>query len=405
MAVGERSAQRLRPVAGVRLGTVAVGIRKPDRPDLVLFELAEGTHCSALLTRNRFRAAPVLVTEQHLAASGQVRYWLVNTGCANAGTGAQGVRAALSCARRVAEQGHCAVSEVLVFSTGVIGEPLPVDRIVEAVPQAFAELAGDAWEAAACGIMTTDTRPKGTSRVLNIAGQPVTLTGIAKGAGMIRPDMATMLAFLATDAVLEPDWAAQALRAAVDASFHRITVDGDTSTNDACVLAATGRSGVRVDAAEDGGRCFVAALTEVCQSLARAIVCDGEGATRLVSVDVIEAADAAEAARVAFTIAESPLVKTAVFAGDPNWGRILAAVGRAGVADMDVDRVRIYLDDLCVAENAARSQHYQESQAVARMSAEEVRIRVALGRGDAATRVWTCDLSYDYIKINAEYRS
>lgn len=405
MAVGESSLGRLRPVPGVRLGTVAAGIRKPDRRDLVLFELAAGTHCSVVLTRNRFRAAPVLVTEQHLAANRHARYWLVNTGCANAGTGAQGIRDALSCARRVAEQGHCAVAEVLVFSTGVIGEPLAVDRIVKAVPEAFAELVDDAWEAAACGIMTTDTRPKGASRVMHIEGQPVTLTGIAKGAGMIRPDMATMLAFLATDAVLEPVWAQQALRAAVDASFNRITVDGDTSTNDACVLATTGCSGVRVDAAGESGRHFVAALTEICQSLALAIVRDGEGATRLVRVDVVEAADEAEAARVAFAIAESPLVKTAAFAGDPNWGRILAAVGRAGVADMDVDRVRIFLDDLCVAENGARSEHYQESQAVARMSAEEIKLRVALGRGDAASTVWTCDLSYDYIKINADYRT
>lgn len=405
MAVGKHSLEPLRAVPGVRLGTVAAGIRKPDRRDLVLFELAEGTHCSAVLTRNRFRAAPVLVTEQHLAANRHTRYWLVNTGCANAGTGEQGIRDALSCARRVAEQSHCAVPEVLVFSTGVIGEPLAVERIIEAVPKAFAELADDAWEAAAYGIMTTDTRPKGASRVLHIEGQLVTLTGIAKGAGMIRPDMATMLAFLATDAVLEPAWAQQALRTAVDATFNRITVDGDTSTNDACVLAATGCSGVRIDTASDSGRRFVAALTEICQSLALAIVRDGEGATRLVKVDVVEAADEAEAARVAFAIAESPLVKTAVFAGDPNWGRILAAVGRAGVADMDVDRVRIFLDDLCVAENGARSECYEESQAVARMSTEEIKIRVALGRGNAASTVWTCDLSYDYIKINADYRT
>lgn len=405
MAVGEHLLGRLRPVPGVRLGTVAAGIRKPDRRDLVLFELAEGTYCSAVLTRNRFRAAPVLVTERHLAASRHARYWLVNTGCANAGTGSQGVRDALSCARRVAEQGHCTASEVLVFSTGVIGEPLAVDRIVKAVPSAFAELTGDAWEAAACGIMTTDTRPKGISSVVHIEGRPVTLTGIAKGAGMIRPDMATMLAFLATDAVLDPAWAEQALRAAVDASFNRITVDGDTSTNDACVLAATGRSGIRIDAAGDSGRQFAAALNEICRALALAIVRDGEGATRLVSVDVVEAADEAEAARVAFAIAESPLVKTALFAGDPNWGRILAAVGRAGVADMDVNRVRIFLDDLCVADRGARSDRYQESQAAARMSAKEVKIRVALGRGNAATTVWTCDLSYDYIKINADYRS
>ncbi|MCO6441438.1 MAG: bifunctional glutamate N-acetyltransferase/amino-acid acetyltransferase ArgJ [Nitrococcus mobilis] len=405
MAVGENSLGRLRPVPGVRLGTVAAGIRKPNRPDLVLFELAEGAHCSAVLTRNRFRAAPILLTEQHLAASCHSRYWLVNTGYANAGNGAQGLNDALSCVRRVAEQAHCAVPEVLMFSTGVIGEPLPVDRIVRAIPSAFAELADDAWEAAAYGIMTTDTRPKGTSSVISIAGQPVTLTGIAKGAGMIRPDMATMLAFLATDAVLDPGWARQALRAAADVSFNRITVDGDTSTNDACVLAATGRSGVRIDGAGESGRRFLAALTEACRSLALAIVRDGEGATRLVHVAVAEAADAAEAARVAFAIAESPLVKTAVFAGDPNWGRILAAVGRADIADMELDRVRIFLDDLCVVENGARSESYQESEAVARMNAAEIEIRVVLGRGDAATSVWTCDLSYDYITINADYRT
>ncbi|HET8700474.1 MAG TPA: bifunctional glutamate N-acetyltransferase/amino-acid acetyltransferase ArgJ [Nitrococcus sp.] len=405
MAVGEGSLERLRPVPGVRLGAVAAGIRKRNRHDLVLFELAEGTHCSAVLTRNRFRAAPIVVTERHLAANRYARYWLVNTGCANAGTGAQGVADALSCARRVAEQGRCTVPEVLVFSTGVIGEPLAVERVVEAVPAVFAGLADDAWEAAASGIMTTDTRPKGASCVVHIEGQPVTLTGIAKGAGMIRPDMATMLAFLATDAVLDPLWAQQTLGAAVDATFNRITVDGDTSTNDACVLAATGRSGVRVGAGGDSGRRFAAALTEICQSLALAIVRDGEGATRLIRIDVMEAADEAEASRVAFAIAESPLVKTAVFAGDPNWGRILAAVGRAGVADMNVDRVRIFLDDLCIAENGVRSERYQESQAAARMRAEEVKIQVALGRGAAASTVWTCDLSYDYIKINAEYRT
>lgn len=406
MAVGENSLGRLRPVPGVRLGAVAAGIRKPNQPDLVLFELAEGAHCSAVLTRNRFRAAPVLLTEQHLAASCYSRYWLVNTGYANAGTGAQGLDDALSCARRVAEQAHCAVPEVLVFSTGVIGEPLPVDRIVRAIPNVFAELTEDAWEGAAYGIMTTDTRPKGTSSVISIAGgQSVTLTGIAKGAGMIRPDMATMLAFLATDAELDPIWARQALRAAVEVSFNRITVDGDTSTNDACVLAATGRSGVRIDGAGESGRRFLMALTEACRSLALAIVRDGEGATRLVHVAVAEAADAAEAARVAYAIAESPLVKTAVFAGDPNWGRILAAVGRVDIADIELDRVRIFLDDLCVVENGARSESYQESAAVERMNAAEIEIRVVLGRGDAATSVWTCDLSYDYITINADYRT
>lgn len=404
MTLGKSLLESLRPVPGVRLGTVAAGIRKPDRPDLVLFELTEGTLCSAVLTRSRFRAAPVLITEQHLAASHHSRYWLVNTGYANAGTGSPGVSAALSCARRVAEHGHCAASEVMVFSTGVIGEPLPVDRILNAVPTAFAELAENGWESAAHGIMTTDTRPKGVSRVLHLEGRPVTLTGIAKGAGMIRPDMATMLAFVATDAVLEPTFAQQALRVAVDASFNRITVDGDTSPNDACVLAVTGRSGVRIDAESEAGRHFIAALTELCQSLALALVRDGEGATRLVRVDVGEAADTAEADRVAFAIAESPLVKTALFAGDPNWGRILAAVGRAGVADMDVSRVQIFLGDLCVAEGGAPAR-YQESQAAARMSADEIGIRVALGRGNAATTVWTCDLSYDYVKINAEYRS
>ena len=405
MAVGERSLERLRAVPGVRLGTVAAGIRKPGRPDLVLFELSEGGHCSAVLTRNRFRAAPVVLTEQHLTANRHTRYWLVNTGYANAGNGAQGIDAALSCARRVAEQGRCTVPEVLVFSTGVIGEPLPVERIASALPAAFAALSDEGWEAAARGIMTTDTRPKGASRVIYLDGRPVTLTGIAKGAGMIRPDMATMLAFLATDAVLDPAWVQQALRAAVDASFNRITVDGDTSTNDACVLAATGCAGIRIDPADESARRFAAALTEVCQALALELVRDGEGATRLIHVEVAAAADKAEAARVAFAIAESPLVKTAVFAGDPNWGRILAVVGRAGIADLSVDQVQIFLDDLCVVENGARSERYQETEGVARMSGPEVRIRVVLGRGDASTTVWTCDLSYDYIRINADYRS
>lgn len=405
MAVGSAEFGPLYPVAGVRCGSVEANVRKPGRRDLALFELEPGSVCAAVFTTNRFRAAPVRIAESHLTTGGDIRYLLVNTGNANAGTGAQGTKDALACCRRVAEQGGCAVDQVLPFSTGVIGEPLPVEPITDGIPHVFKALAEDGWEAAAEGILTTDTRPKGASETVEFDGRRVTITGIAKGAGMIRPDMATMLAFVATDAALEPGLARRALREAVAVSFNRITVDGDTSTNDACTLMATGCSGVGIEVGDGSYARFVEALTRVCGRLARAVVRDGEGATRMLTVEVDEAATEAEAERVAFTVAESPLVKTAVYAADPNWGRLLAAVGRAGVVDLDVDGVRIWLSDYLIAERGGRASTYEEEAAAERMAGEDVHVRIGLGRGRETATVWTCDLSYDYIKINADYRT
>jgi glutamate N-acetyltransferase/amino-acid N-acetyltransferase len=406
MAVGEQALPELRPVAGIRAAAVAAGVRKPGRKDVVLFELAEGSGCAAVFTRNRFRAAPVRMAERHLTSGYEIRYLLVNTGNANAGTGAQGERDARACCEAVARETGCDPRQVLPFSTGVIGEPLPVTPIVASIGAARAGLGEQGWAAAASGILTTDTRPKGASEALVLGGRPVVITGIAKGAGMIRPDMATMLAFIGTDAGLEQGLARRALREAVAQSFNRITVDGDTSTNDACVLVSTGRSGVVID---DLGSAeyaeFVAALSRVCTALAQAIVRDGEGATRFVTVRVGAATTEAEAEAVAFTVAESPLVKTALYAGDPNWGRILAAVGRAGIADLDVDGVRVYLDDYLIAHDGGRASTYEEAEAARRMAGEEVTIRIELGRGKAAATVWTCDFSTEYVRINADYRS
>ncbi len=402
MAVGWTGLPRLEPVAGIRVGTAKAHIKKPDRRDLVLFELAEGSVCAATFTRNRFRAAPVQVAQQHLA-SGAPRYLLINTGYANAGMGEQGLRDALASCAAVDELTGCGAQRVLPFSTGVIGEPLPVDRIRAGLPQALAALDADGWALAAEGIMTTDTVPKGSSRRFEVGGRSYTITGISKGAGMIKPNMATMLAFIATDARVAPDALQALLGQAVRRSFNRITVDGDTSTNDSCVLVATGAAGgpeLGADCAE-----LAAAVTAVCEELAQAIVRDGEGATRFITVEVRDGADEAECERVAYAIAESPLVKTALFAGDPNWGRILAAVGRAGVDDLDVDRVRLFLDDLCIAERGGRAPGYREEDAAAVVRKPEFTVGVSLGRGEARATVWTCDLSYDYVRINADYRS
>ncbi|HDP88537.1 MAG TPA: bifunctional glutamate N-acetyltransferase/amino-acid acetyltransferase ArgJ [Thioalkalivibrio sp.] len=403
MAVGLEAPQSLTPVAGVRLAAVEAGIRYRDRRDLVLMELAEGSTAAAVFTRNAFRAAPVLVAEAHLAAAAP-RYLLINSGNANAGTGQPGLDAAQASCQALAEAAGCRAEEVLPFSTGVIGEPLPVERIAQALPAAVQALAEDAWMDAARGIMTTDTLPKGVSRRVTINGAPVTITGIAKGSGMIHPDMATMLAYVATDAALPADLLRQCLRLAADRSFNAVTVDGDTSTNDACVLVATGAAGVSVGegAALDA---FQAALDEVCMQLAQAIVRDGEGATKFVTIDVVGARHEAEARQVGFTIAHSPLVKTALFASDPNWGRILAAVGRAGIEDLDVGRIDIHLGGVRIVRGGGRDPDYTEAQGQAVMKQAEIDIRVALDRGDARVRIWTTDLSHEYVRINAEYRS
>lgn len=393
-------------VPGVRLAAVAAGIRYQNRADLCLLELAPGTRCAAVFTRNAFCAAPVTLARRHLAAT-PPRYLLINSGNANAGTGPRGLADAEASCAALATLAGCRAEEVLPFSTGVIGEPLPVDRLAAALPAALAALDAAAWPLAARAIMTTDTRPKLVSRRLAVAGRAAVITGIAKGAGMIRPDMATMLAFLATDVALDQGLLQACLAEAVATSFNAITIDGDTSTNDACVIAATGTLGnlPLVDAESADARAFRQALTELCEELATAIVRDGEGATKLVTLVVEEALDEPEARRVADTIAHSPLVKTALFASDPNWGRILAAVGRAGLDDLDIDRVRIWLGDTLIVCDGGRDPGYTEQAGRAAMAGAEIGIRVALGRGQARTRVLTCDLSYDYVKINAEYRT
>lgn len=396
------------PVPGVRLGTAAAGIRYQDRQDLLLIEIPAGATCAAVFTRNAFCAAPVVVARRHLAAAAP-RYLLVNSGNANAGTGQRGLSDAIASCEALAQLTGRACEEVLPFSTGVIGEHLPVDRLAAALPAALSALREDAWAEAAQAIMTTDTVPKLVSRRFAVggAGTSATLTGICKGAGMIRPDMATMLAYLATDAAVDRDLLQGCLQEVVDISFNAITVDGDTSTNDACVLAAAGTLG-NPQIADPAGADYQAlreALTAVCQELATAIVRDGEGATKLVTILIEEAADPAEARRVADAIAHSPLVKTALFASDPNWGRILAAVGRAGVEGLAIDRIRIWLGDTLIVSDGGRAAAYTEEAGRAVMAEPEILIRVALGRGQAITRVLTCDLSYDYVRINAEYRS
>jgi len=395
----------LKPVAGIRLGTTRAGIKYPDRDDMVVMTLAEGARCAAVFTRNAFCAAPVIVAREHLSA-GSPACLLINTGFANAGTGAAGIDAARTCCRALAERAGCPPRAVLPFSTGVIGEPLPVARITAGIPDALDRLSADGWAAAARGIMTTDTVPKGASRQVEIAGQTITVTGIAKGAGMIRPDMATMLAFVATDAAVADGLLQACLEAAVSRSFNRITVDGDTSTNDACLLLATGQSSLPEIAAPGADYDKLsAAVSGVCEELAQAIVRDGEGATKFVTVRVEEGVDADECLQVAYTIAQSPLVKTALYAGDPNWGRILAALGRAGVPELDLQRVSLFLDEVCIARHGARAAEYTEEDGQRVMARDALTIRVVLGRGEAAEQVWTCDLSCDYVRINAEYRS
>ncbi len=399
-------AASLHPVAGVRVGVAAAGIRKPDRRDLLLIALDPGAAVAGVFTRNRFCAAPVIVARDHLASGAGVRALVINTGNANAGTGDDGLARALKVCGAAASQVGCLPTEVLPFSTGVIMEPLPVDRIVAGLPSAAAALRADAWLEAAEAIMTTDTVPKARSARLTVGGRTVTITGIAKGAGMIRPDMATMLGFIATDAPLSTAAARDILAHAADRSFNRITVDGDTSTNDAFILMASGAAGGLPF--EPGSPAFDAvrdAATEVATWLAQAIVRDGEGATKFITVRIEGGRSAEECRRVAYAIANSPLVKTAFFASDPNLGRLLAAIGYAGVDDLDVAGVSLYLDDVLVAANGGRHPAYREEDGQRVMKKAEICVRVMLGRGVARATVWTCDFSHDYIKINAEYRT
>ena len=408
MAVGQDKLPPLQAVSGVRLGTVSAGIKTPGRKDLVLIEAIADTRCAAVFTRNAFCAAPVIVAREHLQENGhRPRYLLVNTGNANAGTGAPGIAAARECTAAVAAQTGVASTDVLPFSTGVIGEPLPVDVLTAALPQAVAALSAEGWAAAAEGILTTDTRPKGLSVSFNVAGKEYVVTGIAKGAGMIRPNMATMLAYLATDAAVEQSLLQQLLGELVDTSFNRISIDGDTSTNDACVLLATGAAGnaTITDRENPLYKALRDAVEEVCVTLAQGLVRDGEGASKFVSVQVNGGRDEQECLEVAFTIAHSPLVKTALFASDPNWGRLLAAIGRAGLEDLQVERIGVYLNEVLIAENGCRAASYTEEQGVAAMTPEDIVIRIELQRGAADATVWTSDFSYDYVRINAEYRT
>jgi glutamate N-acetyltransferase/amino-acid N-acetyltransferase len=393
-----------RPVPGVRLGTVRAGIKKANNRDLVVVDLAAGTTTAAVFTQNAFCAAPVIMARRHLGTV-MPRYLLINTGYANAGTGSQGLDDAEQCCAALAGLTGCKKEEILPFSTGVIGESLPVDKLTKALPAVLEQLASNGWSEAAWGIMTTDTRPKLLSRTVNIQGKQITLTGMAKGAGMIRPDMATMLAFITTDARVTPEVLQGCLHDAVDQSFNRITVDGDTSTNDACVLCATGQSSVEIPASGEPHTAFRQAVADLCVELAKGIVRDGEGATKLINVQVNGGSSQTECLAVAYTVAHSPLVKTAFFAADPNWGRILAAVGRAGMSDLDISAVSIFLDELCIVRNGGRDEGYTETQGQTVMARNEITVRIELKRGTDSANVWTCDFSYDYVRINAEYRT
>lgn len=400
----------LLPVSGVMLGIAQAGIRKAGRKDLLLIRLEAGARVAGVFTQNRFCAAPVVICRQHLSMidPGQgIRALVINTGVANAGTGKDGLaRARQTCAEAARLLG-CLPSQVLPFSTGVIMEPLPVDRIIAGLPQCRDALRADVWADAAAAIMTTDTLPKAVSRQLSIGGATVTVTGIAKGAGMIHPNMATMLGFIATDALVSQALVKSAVAHAAQRSFNCITVDGDTSTNDSFMLMATGKAAMAeiVDAKSAEYTAFRDAVTAVAIELAQAIIRDGEGATKFITVKVESGRSEEECRKVALAIAHSPLIKTAFFASDPNLGRILAAIGYAGIADLEVEGIELYLDDVLVAEHGGRSTSYQESDGQRVMKQAEITVRVVLNRGKAAATVWTCDLSHDYVSINADYRS
>jgi glutamate N-acetyltransferase/amino-acid N-acetyltransferase len=404
------AADALYPVPGVSLGIGQAGIRKANRQDLLLIRLGEGAAVAGVFTQNRFCAAPVIVCREHLGAvanTGSIRALVVNTGIANAGTGEQGMQTARATCEAAARLLECEPRQVLPFSTGVIMEPLPVERIAAGLPACAADLREDNWANAAQAIMTTDTLPKAASRRLAIDGRTVTVTGISKGAGMIRPNMATMLGFVATDAAVAQPLLRQLVREAADCSFNCVTVDGDTSTNDSFVLIASGRAG-NAPIAHAGGAAYAAlreAVTAVAVELAQAIVRDGEGATKFMTLRVEGGRDMAECKAVGYSIAHSPLVKTAFFASDPNLGRILAAIGNAGIGDLDVTCVKLWLDDVLVSENGGRAASYREEDGARIMKQEEITVRVDLARGKAQATVWTCDFSYDYVKINADYRS
>ena len=400
MAVGQQHFPTMHPVSGFKLGTTCAGIKTPDHRDLVVMEIADGSTVAALFTQNAFCAAPVSLCKDHLS-TGSPRYLVVNTGNANAGTGIQGMADAEQTCSALATLAGVDVRAVLPFSTGVIGEPLPMQPLLAGLPDAYNNLSETGWADAAQGILTTATRPKGSS--LQYGDQPITITGMSKGSGMIKPNMATMLAYIATDASVDAELLHVALRQVCEKSFNRITVDSDTSTNDSVVLIATGASGVVVD--EGNFDQFVTHLQSVFVELAQAIIRDGEGASKFVSVIVDGALDQSEALRTAFTVAESPLVKTALFASDPNWGRILAAVGRAGIDQLEIDQVQIWLNSVLIVDAGARASSYTEELGQQAMAGDDIEIKISLNRGAAEDTVWTTDFSYDYVRINAEYRT
>ncbi|GLH35488.1 bifunctional glutamate N-acetyltransferase/amino-acid acetyltransferase ArgJ [Pseudomonas putida] len=405
MAVGLGPLPTLHPVPGFELGIASAGIKRPGRKDVVVMRCAEGSSVAGVFTLNAFCAAPVILAKQRV--QGTVRYLLTNTGNANAGTGAPGLAAAERTCAKLAELAGVPAESVLPFSTGVIGEPLPVEKIEGALQAALDNLSENNWAEAATGIMTTDTLPKGASRQFQHEGVTVTVTGISKGAGMIRPNMATMLGYIATDAKVAPAVLKDLMLDGANKSFNRITIDGDTSTNDCCMLIATGKAGLP-EVTEASGALFEAlkkAVFEVCMEVAQAIVRDGEGATKFVTVQVNGGGNHQECLDVGYAVAHSPLIKTALFASDPNWGRILAAVGRAGVPALDVSLIDVYLDNVCIASKGGRSPSYTEEQGSAVMAQEEITIRIELGRGQCSETIWTTDLSHEYVKINAEYRT
>jgi glutamate N-acetyltransferase/amino-acid N-acetyltransferase len=399
--------QDLHPVAGVRIGITEAGVRKANRKDLTVFELVQGTAVGAVFTQNRFCAAPVQICRQHLSSGQGIRALVINTGVANAGTGASGLQHAHAVCAAVASLLNINPSQVLPFSTGVIMEPLPFQRIIDGLPKAMAAAQTDNWSLASQAIMTTDTLPKAVSRQVQIDGKTITVTGISKGAGMIRPNMATMLGFMATDAAIDASLMNALASELAEASFNRITIDGDTSTNDSFVVMATGQAGNHLVTAwnTEAAQLLKKTLMEVAQWLAQAIVRDGEGATKFITVRIEGGRSASECRQVAYAIAHSPLVKTAFFASDPNLGRILAAVGYAGIADLDQSLIELYLDDVHVATQGGRHPAYQEEDGQRIMKQDEITIRVLLGRGAAQDQVWTCDLSHEYVTINADYRS
>jgi glutamate N-acetyltransferase/amino-acid N-acetyltransferase len=392
-------------VKGVRIGVAQSAVRYKNRDDMVIFELAEGTEVAGVFTTNAFCAAPVHICRAHLDVA-KPRYLLINTGNANAGTGPSGHKNAVRSCDMLAAATGVNADQILPFSTGVIGEPLNMAAFERGIPAALDNLSEDNWARAGRGIMTTDTLPKGFSKQVEINGNTVTITGLSKGAGMIMPNMATMLGFIATDAAIPAELMQSWCRKLADTSFNRVTIDGDTSTNDSCVLIATGQSSVAVsDESSEAAKIMFAALSEVFLLLAQAIVRDGEGATKFVTIDVEGGASQKEALDVAYTVAHSPLVKTAWFASDANWGRILAAVGRSGVQNFDLDKVQIYLNDVQIVEDGGRCDSYTEEKGAAVLAGAEFTVRIILGRGDINERIWTTDLSHDYVTINADYRS